>query len=165
MQPRVRRGAQVAAGAWFLSWFALYLEIFRWRHVVPSHLANVVWPTAGSANQPGGFVRTVVVCSAVAPVVFLTLAGAQRRNRSRAGQGTPASTGARLAGAEALAVFGGVLGALGAINQAARHPPLVVDLTLRRGNGGFVLLGVTLWAVGVLMHRRRRREGRGPRTR
>jgi hypothetical protein len=158
----VRRGAQVVAGAWFLSWFALYLEIFRWRHVVPSRLASVVWPTVGSADQPGGFVRTIVVCSAVVPFVFLTLAVAQRNHRTPSGRGALGSRGAKFLGPEALAVFGGALSVLGVINQSVRHQPFVVDLTLRRGNGGFVVVGVTLAAAGVLMHRQKQREASRP---
>jgi hypothetical protein len=47
--------------------------------------------------------------------------------------------------------FGLVLCAAGAINQAIRRPPIVVDLTLRTGNGGFVVLGVVLTAVGLML--------------
>jgi len=45
------------------------------------------------------------------------------------------------------------LSVLGAINQAIRQPPLVVDLTLQCGNGGFVVLGVLLASAGALFHR------------
>lgn len=151
------RGARVARGVWFLSWFSLYLEIFRWRHVVPSRIATVVWPDVSSVSQPGAFVRTVVVLSVVAPVVFFALAAAERTQRNRTvGVPTPLMR-STVRGAEALAVFGIVLGSLGAINQLVRQPPLVVDLTLQRGNGGFVVVGLALAAAGALMGLWRRR--------
>ena len=56
-----------------------------------------------------------------------------------------------IGGAEALAAFGIVLGVLGGINQAVRHSPFVVDLTLQRGNGGFIVLGVMLAVTGGLL--------------
>lgn len=52
-------------------------------------------------------------------------------------------------------MFGGGLSVLGAINQAVRHPPLVVDLTLRIGNGGFVVLGMALVGASLLIQRRK----------
>lgn len=158
MHRLVERGAQVAGGAWFLSWFALYLEIFRWRHVTPAGMARVVWPAAAAADQPGGFVRVVVVCSAVAPLVFLTLVAAQRLRRIRPGRGARGAREATFVSSGAVAVFGGALTALGAINQMVRRPPLVVDFTLQRGNGGFMVLGAALTAAGVLAHPRKRRE-------
>lgn len=161
MHRLVRQGAQVAAGACFLSWFALYLEIFRWHHVLPSRLASVVWPTAG-INQPGWFVRTIVACSALAPLVSLTFAAARWKYRARSRRDTSASVESRFGAPEAVAVFGGALSVLGAINQAVRHPPLVVDLTLQHGNVGFVALGVTLLAGAFLMQHRKRRAVLGP---
>jgi len=158
MHQFIRRGAQVAAGAWFLSWFALYFEIVRWHHVVSSRLVSVVWPTAGTADQPGAFVKTVVICSAVAPFVCLTFAAAQWKHRLPSERGALGSTEPKFVGAEGLAVFGTALSVLGAINQAVRHPPLVVDLTLQRGNGGFIVLGMALVAGGFLLQRRKRHD-------
>jgi hypothetical protein len=65
-----------------------------------------------------------------------TIAAAQWPRQQRAG---PARGSSR--GAEASVIFGAMLTVLGALNQVARHPPLVVDLTLQRGNGGFVVPG------------------------
>ena len=38
---------------------------------------------------------------------------------------------------------------LGVLNQIIRQPLIVVDLTMREGNGGFVVLGTALFSVGV----------------
>jgi hypothetical protein len=40
-----------------------------------------------------------------------------------------------------------------ALNQALRRPPLTVDLTLRTGNGGFIVLGAVLGAGALIAGR------------
>jgi hypothetical protein len=57
-----------------------------------------------------------------------------------------------------LAVFGLAFAALGAINQLIRHPPVSVDLTLRNGNGEFVVLGLTLAIAGVVLRQLKHRR-------
>lgn len=152
----IRQRAQIAAGISFLSWFALYLEVFRWRHVTPSRLASVVWPPAGIADRPGWFVRTVVVVSAVAPLACMVFAAAGWKHRARSPRDGRDSVEPKFRVDVALAIFGGALSVLGMTDQAVRRPPLVVDLTLQRGNGGFVVLGLTLMAAGFFMHNLRR---------
>src|SRR5689334_23183985 len=79
MRKVVRPLADVASGTWFLSWFAPYLEIYRYHHVVLSRIGDVLCPPANAAARPGGFLRTVVVCSVAAP---LHLAAANSADRS-----------------------------------------------------------------------------------
>jgi hypothetical protein len=47
-----------------------------------------------------------------------------------------------------------VLCVLGTINQLIGHAPVDVDLTLRKGNGGFITLGAALALAGVMLARR-----------
>jgi hypothetical protein len=118
----------------------LHVEIFRWRHVTPTRIGSAAWSTVSAASQPGAFVRTVVVCSAVAPLVFLTLAAAQSLQRSGPGSSAPDLRGGSSRGAEASVIFGAMLTVLGALNQVARHPRSSWT-SLQRGNGGFVVPG------------------------
>lgn len=48
------------------------------------------------------------------------------------------------------------------LNQLIRRPPLTVDLTLRTGNGGFVVLGAALAAAGLTPALARRVPRRDP---
>ena len=146
----VRDMARVVGMAWFLSWFALYLEVFRYQHVVLTGLYGVIWPSPWGP-QPGGFVRTVVVCSLVSPAlcvlffVWHRLVVARQVGRS--------TTGRRHVWPAMFAMFGAGLTVLGGLNQVLRQPPLVIDLTLRTGNGGFAVLGVLMAITGVICSR------------
>ena len=42
------------------------------------------------------------------------------------------------------------------INQLIRREPFTIDLTLRDGNGGFVVVGATLALIGIVLQRERR---------
>jgi hypothetical protein len=53
----------------------------------------------------------------------------------------------------AATLFGVMLFVLGTVNQLIRRPPIVVDLTLQTGNGGFIVLGAVLAFVGVTLRR------------
>lgn len=141
--------------AWLLSWFALYLEIFRYRHVIPSRIFSVLWPAADAAAKPGGFVRTVVACSALAPLVFLLLWIFVLSGKRSANARAALSTASSLAGA--LAMLGLTMVVFGAANQIIRKPPIALDLTMREGNGGFVVLGTALFAIGAFWRYRNRR--------
>lgn len=158
-QTRLIEGiSEVVAVLWLVSWLALYLEIFRWHHVKLFQLASVMWPGNNSPNQPGGFVRSVVFCSISAPVAWLALVALRQMQLG------PSSRRAALKGLWprplVLAVLGGIVASLGAVNQAIQGGPLQLDLTLRHGNGGFIFMGVMLGVVGGLICLSRHRRSR-----
>jgi hypothetical protein len=138
--------ARVAGIAWFSSWFGLYLEVFRHQHVALTGLFGAIWPSPLEGPQPGAFVRTVVVCSLVSPVVCALFCAWHRQGVTRrVGQAT-ISRGSLWPAV--LALFGIGLTLFGALNQVLRKPPVVIDLTLRTGNGGFVVLGALMAITG-----------------
>jgi hypothetical protein len=76
----VRRLKWVSGILWIWSWFTLWLEIFRWHHMTTSLHFNPPPPPPGSniTPQPGLALITVLACSVVAPVVFLSIVGVGR---------------------------------------------------------------------------------------
>jgi hypothetical protein len=148
---QIRRAAWFAGVVWFLSWFELYLEIFRHHHVAVPGFVGVDPSVTGHA---GGWVRTVLACSALAPAIFVAL-HLYRVTLRRPSSSADSPPSPPLPIARAVIGFGLFLCAAGVINQAIRQPPIVVDLTLRTGNGGFVVLGVALAAAGLALRRRR----------
>ncbi|MGH7617241.1 MAG: hypothetical protein ACREPM_08445 [Gemmatimonadaceae bacterium] len=152
MSPR-----RFAGVVWFLSWFELYLEIFRHHHVTAAlllHPSNWFVTTNGAA-QPGGWLRGVLVCSAVAPVLFAGLVGWRRLGRPKDARSSRALSDGPFPFGSAAAVFGAALIILATINQLIRHDPIDFNLALTSGNGGFVVLGSTLVALGLLLRRLR----------
>jgi hypothetical protein len=138
---------RVAALFWLLSWFELYLEIFRFHHVRVPGGTVLMGPPVGS--HPGGWLQADLASSIAAPLLFLALSILLSRiapRPVRRSDGFPAL---------ALIAFGLTLFVLGTINQLLRKPPLDVDLALRHGNGGFLVLGgVCALCGGVLLGRR-----------
>ena len=69
----MRRMKWISGAVWILSWLALYREIFVWHHVTRSLRLNPPPAPRGTdvKPQPGGFLITVLICSVVAPLVFL----------------------------------------------------------------------------------------------
>jgi len=138
---------------WFLSWFELYLEIFRHRHVTAGLLLHpLAWFVATTAGpHPGDWLRTVLVCSAATPLLFGLVVAWRRLHRG--GDSDPSTNSLERSFPIALAamVFGSTLCALATVNQLIRHDPLAIDLTLRHGNGGFIVLGAALIAAGLLL--------------
>lgn len=153
---RLQQLYDVAICTWLLSWFALYLEIFRYRHVVASRMINVLWSVANADAKPGGFVRTVVACSALASLAFVALSVWVQYGKWPTTVRAALSAAGSLAGA--LAMLGLTMMVLGLLNQIIRQPPIVVDLTMREGNGGFVVLGTALLVVGVSFRYRTTKE-------
>ena len=152
MTKRLQQVYDVAVATWLLSWFALYLEIFRYRHVAPSRIVSVLWPVANAAAKPGGFVRTVVACSALAPLVFLAVSiWVWSGRRSANTRHAPTAVGSV---ARAVVMLGVTMLVLGVLNQIIRQTPIVADLTMQEGNGGFVVLGTVLLAVGMFLRHR-----------
>ncbi|MDQ6828598.1 MAG: hypothetical protein M3081_07000 [Gemmatimonadota bacterium] len=147
---------RIAGIIWFLSWFELYLELFRFHHVAVPAFARALSasPAVVPGGHPGGWLRTDLVCAVVAPAMWLALSLALAVGGShfeaRAARRDPA-----FPLAYAMAGFGFALGVLGTINQLIWQPPFTVDLTLQSGNGGFILLGGVCLAGGLLLSRRR----------
>jgi hypothetical protein len=71
----LRKALWASGILWLLSWFALYLEIYRWHHVTPSLHLSPPPPPPGTDIQalPGEFLIAVLGSSALAPVVFVAL--------------------------------------------------------------------------------------------
>ena len=155
MQRALRRAEWVVGVVWFLSWFELYLEIYRHRHVAAPRVLGLPSPplALGAGAQPGGWLRTVLACSVLAPSLFVALVLWRRARGAPAGAVRPRP---RFPLAWVVGLFGLGLCAAGALNQAIRRPPFVVDLTLRTGNGGFVVVGAALAAVGLSLGLARR---------
>ncbi len=131
---------------WFLGWFTFYLEIYRYHHLAAPLIGGAA-VDFGPGSSSGAFLRTVVVSSAIAPLLVGLLllwrwASSSRRSEARRPEPHFPTT-------KAIAAFGGMLCVLGVINQLVRRPPIEVDLTLRTGNGGFVVLGVAMVFVAL----------------
>ena len=151
MQDLIQKARWLIGVAWTLSWFQLYLEIYRYHHVTASLVRDLPASRGiGATARPGVWLLSVLACSALAPPLFAALL-LWTRFRHEDSSDTPLPT------PMTLTAFGILLCVLAAINQLIRHPPIDVDLTLRRGNGGFVILGVVLVFVGVMLARLKNR--------
>jgi len=75
MKSPLRKALWGSGLLWVLSWFALYLEIYRWHHVTPSLHLSPPAPPPGTDIQarPGEFLIAVLGSSALAPAVFVVL--------------------------------------------------------------------------------------------
>ena len=70
----MRVTTRIFAGLWLLSWFIIYLEIFRWHHMTPSlHLNPPLVPPGFPPPRPGYFLLGSIGMSIAAPIVFVTL--------------------------------------------------------------------------------------------
>jgi hypothetical protein len=65
--------SDAGAQSLILSCFALYVEMFRWRHVVLGHTFDAVQPDPYAGETLGGFVRSVVASAVVVPPISLAL--------------------------------------------------------------------------------------------
>jgi hypothetical protein len=70
----------ISGGVWAFSWYTIYLEVFRWRHMTKSLRFNAPPPIAGTSGQPraGMPLKAVRFSSIAAPVVFLAATVARR---------------------------------------------------------------------------------------
>jgi hypothetical protein len=149
----LRRFANALGAIAILSWFGLYLEIFRYHHLVLSQIGRVAWPSETAGPRPGGFLRSVIVCSILAPILFVVLWTATRVRMARFVDAVPARA---ILSAPPISLASGVaLIVLAVINQIIRRPPIVVDLTFRTGNGGFVVVGLALAIIGAVLRYRK----------
>ena len=68
---------------WAWSWYTMYLEIFRWKHVTPLFRFNPGPPIPGTdiRVKPGMPLKFLYVCFFAAPVVFVATTW-RRRNKA-----------------------------------------------------------------------------------
>jgi hypothetical protein len=158
MRGAIRKLQWIAGVIWALSWFELYLEIYRHHHVTATLLLDPAswFGGTGSQARPGGWLQTVLVCSSLAPPLFLALLSWNRAHHTGAGDLTDGARNAPFPLGLAAMAFGVMLCALATINQLIWRPPLDVDLTLRKGNGGFIVLGAVVALLGVMLARSKR---------
>ncbi len=152
MRDVMRRAQWLAGVVWVLSWFELYLEIYRHHHLTPSFHFNPPLSSSGSSVQarPGDWLLAVLSCSALAPPLFALSLIWRRLQRGRSSGLAPARIDARFPMARVAMTSGIMLSVLGTVNQLIRRPPIQVDLTLRTGNGGFIVLGAALAMAGLM---------------
>jgi hypothetical protein len=163
MRHVIRNARWLVAVVWILSWFELYLEIYRYHHVAPSLLLKPAsWYTGSMHSRPGGWLRAVLTCSALAPPLYVFLLLGGRFQRRYGNDSRRARPDMPFPVARAAMAFGFMLCALGTINQLVRNPPMDVDLTMRKGNGGFIVIGLAVASVGAWLARRAPGRGAGP---
>jgi hypothetical protein len=83
----------ISAIAWVWSWYTMYLEIHRWKHVTRSLRFNTGPPIAGTTIRPspGLPLKALYACSVGAPTVLvgtIIAATARARNYSTSRQET-----------------------------------------------------------------------------
>lgn len=164
MKILVRTGRLTTRIVWGLSWFALYLEIFRWHHVGASLGLNVPLPTTpeGMWPRPGGFVLTVLWSSAAAPVVYGLFVAWSRRTIQRPDPRQGESISGLVPIGLVWLTVGLAISFLGAINHLLTDPgrSIIWDLTMTRGDGGFVVDGLFLAGFGLIWSRSFSRAGK-----
>ena len=82
----IRAAAAIGGAVWAWSWYTMYLEIHRWKHVTRSFRFNPPPPIPGAniRPRPGLPLRALFVCSAAAPMVFVgTVIAGMIRTRMR----------------------------------------------------------------------------------
>jgi hypothetical protein len=69
----MRRLKWASGIVWIWSWYTMYLEIFRWKHVTPSLRFNPGPPLPGTNLQPtpGLPLIALYLACAAAPITFL----------------------------------------------------------------------------------------------
>ena len=85
----IRVFAVISGAAWVWSWYTMYLEIHRWKHVTRSFRFNPGPPIPGTKilPRPGLPLRALFLCAASAPVVFAgTVAAAIPAARGQTGE-------------------------------------------------------------------------------
>ncbi len=73
-RPSANRALAAISGTmWVWSWYTMYLEIHRWKHVTRSFRLNPPPPIPGTGirARPGLPLKVLYVCAAGAPPVFL----------------------------------------------------------------------------------------------
>jgi hypothetical protein len=138
---------QTVGELWGFSWLELYLEIYRHHHVTLGFPGSRLAPEIRPSSHAGAWLLTDLATSALAPLLFGVLALLRNRRRTSAASATDVSS--EMTFAWTLITAGALLTLLGALNQAIQATPLEVDLTLRHGNGGFMVLGLAILSAGI----------------
>ncbi len=138
---------QTVGELWGFSWLELYLEIYRHHHVTLGFPGSRLAPEIRPSSHAGAWLLTDLATSALAPLLFGVLALLRNRRRTSAASATDVSS--EMTFAWTLITAGALLTLLGALNQAIQATPLEVDLTLRHGNGGFMVLGLAILSAGM----------------
>ena len=76
--------AVISGAAWVWSWYTMYLEIHRWRHVTRSFRFNPGPPIPGTTirPRPGLPLKALFVCAAGSPAVFAAAIAAMARTHA-----------------------------------------------------------------------------------
>lgn len=76
--------AVISGAAWVWSWYTMYLEVHRWKHLTKSFRFKPGPPLPGTTirPRPGLPVKALFVCAAVSPAVFAAAIAAMARNRA-----------------------------------------------------------------------------------
>lgn len=85
---------RISGIVWIFSWYTIYLEIFRWRHMTKSLRFNPPPPFPGTDIQPkaGAPLKLACLGAVTAPLAFLT-ATIMGRVRGRTGENPAQTTG------------------------------------------------------------------------
>ena len=72
----------VTAAVWVWSWYTMFLEIVRWKHVTPALRFNATpIPGTGRTVKPGRPLKALFVCFFAAPPLFVFAVLADRVHR------------------------------------------------------------------------------------
>jgi len=76
--------AVISGAAWVWSWYTMYLEVHRWKHLTGSLRFNPPPPIPGTTvrPRPGLPLRVLYVCAAGSPPVFAAAIVAMARTRA-----------------------------------------------------------------------------------
>lgn len=76
--------AVISGAAWVWSWYTMYLEVHRWKHLTKSSRFNAGAPIPGTAirARPGFALKALFVCAAGSPAAIAAMA----RARAASGQ-------------------------------------------------------------------------------
>lgn len=79
----LRLATQIVGALWLLSWFVIFLEVFRWHHMTTSLRLNPPPQLPGyPPPRPGGFLRSAIALSISSPLVCLALLVLRARRKT-----------------------------------------------------------------------------------
>ena len=76
--------AVISGAVWAWSWYTMYLEVHRWKHLTTSFRFNPGPPIPGTTirPRPGLPLKALFVCAAGSPAVFAAAIAAMARARA-----------------------------------------------------------------------------------